>query len=68
MYVVLHDVYSFFFSYVQVCTPANWKHGEDVIIPKEMSDDKADDLFEKGFTVQNSYYRTTAPPDIEGAM
>ena len=45
----------------KVATPANWKHGEDVIITGAVSDDDAKTLF-PGYTTHKPYLRTTKQP------
>ncbi|HEY2356708.1 MAG TPA: peroxiredoxin [Phenylobacterium sp.] len=45
----------------KVATPADWKHGEDVIITAAVSDDQAKDLF-PGYTTVKPYLRTTKHP------
>ncbi|EHN09984.1 Alkyl hydroperoxide reductase subunit C-like protein [Patulibacter medicamentivorans] len=45
----------------RVATPADWKHGEDVIITPAVSDDEAKDLF-PGYTTVKPYLRTTKAP------
>ena len=44
-----------------VATPANWKHGVDVIITGAVSNDEADKLF-PGYKTVKPYLRTTAQP------
>mmetsp|Transcript_23338 Transcript_23338/g.41275 ORF Transcript_23338/g.41275 Transcript_23338/m.41275 type:complete len:224 (+) Transcript_23338:290-961(+) len=51
-------------EYHQVGTPANWKAGEDVVILPEVSNDQANDLFPKGFSVIKPYLRITPMPDL----
>jgi alkyl hydroperoxide reductase subunit AhpC len=46
----------------KVATPANWKHGEDVIIVPSISDEQAKDLFPAGWTTHKPYLRTTKQP------
>jgi len=48
----------------KVATPADWKHGEDVIIVPAVSNDEAKDLFKKGFTEVKPYLRTTPQPNL----
>ena len=45
----------------RVATPANWKHGEDVIIAGSVSDDEAKTLF-PGYTAVKPYLRVTKHP------
>ncbi|MGV3654981.1 MAG: peroxiredoxin [Noviherbaspirillum sp.] len=46
----------------KVATPANWKHGEDVIIAPSVSDEDAKALFPDGWTTHKPYLRTTKQP------
>jgi len=46
----------------QVATPANWKHGEDVIIVPAVSDDEAKGKFPAGWKTLKPYLRVTAQP------
>jgi len=48
----------------KVATPADWKHGEDVIIVPAVSNDEAKDLFKKGYTEVKPYLRTTPQPNL----
>jgi thioredoxin-dependent peroxiredoxin len=43
-----------------VATPANWKPGEDVIIPASVSDDAARQKYPQGFKTHKPYLRTVA--------
>ena len=45
-----------------VATPANWKPGEDVIIPTSGSDEDARKKYPGGFKTHKPYLRTTAYP------
>jgi alkyl hydroperoxide reductase subunit AhpC len=47
-----------------VATPADWKHGEDVIITTAVSDDDAKARFPKGFVTKTPYLRVTPQPDV----
>src|SRR6187551_2335789 len=47
----------------KVATPANWKHGEDVIIVPAVSDDDARELFPQGWNAVKPYLRVTAQPN-----
>src|SRR5215218_5659636 len=47
----------------QVATPADWKHGEDVIIVPSVSDEDAKKKFPKGFKAKKPYLRVTPQPD-----
>jgi len=46
----------------RVATPANWKHGEDVIIAGSVSDDDAKKLFPQGWKSPRPYLRVTKQP------
>jgi alkyl hydroperoxide reductase subunit AhpC len=47
-----------------VATPANWKHGEDVIITAAVTDDQIPSKFPKGHKRVKPYLRTTPQPNI----
>lgn len=47
-----------------VATPANWKHGEDVIITAAVKDEDIAGKFPKGHTRVKPYLRTTPQPNI----
>lgn len=42
-----------------VVTPADWKPGDDVIIPPSISDEEASKMFPQGFKTIKPYLRTT---------
>jgi alkyl hydroperoxide reductase subunit AhpC len=46
----------------KVATPANWKHGEDVIIVPAVSNEQAKALFPGGWTEVKPYLRTVKQP------
>lgn len=46
----------------KVATPANWKHGEDVIIAGSVSDDDAKKLFPDGWKAPKPYLRIVKQP------
>ena len=48
----------------KVATPANWKHGEDVIIVPAVSDDDAKALFPNGWDAKKPYLRVTKQPNL----
>jgi thioredoxin-dependent peroxiredoxin len=48
----------------KVATPADWKHGEDVIIVPGVSDDDAKKQFPNGFTAMKPYLRLTKQPNL----
>lgn len=47
-----------------VATPANWKHGEDVIVVPALSTEDALKKFEKGLTIVKPYLRYTPQPNL----
>jgi alkyl hydroperoxide reductase subunit AhpC len=47
-----------------VATPANWKHGEDVIITAAVKDEDVPAKFPKGHTRIKPYLRTTPQPNL----
>jgi alkyl hydroperoxide reductase subunit AhpC len=47
-----------------VATPANWKHGEDVIITAAVKDEDIPGKFPKGHTRVKPYLRTTPQPNL----
>jgi len=50
-------------AYKKVATPANWKHGEDVVISPAVSNEEAEKLFPKGFKEIKPYLRMTSQPE-----
>ena len=46
----------------KIATPANWKHGEDVIIAGTVSDEDAKKLFPNGWKTIKPYLRTIKQP------
>ena len=46
----------------KVATPANWKHGDDVIIAGSVTDDDAKKLFPDGWKVPKPYLRIVKQP------
>lgn len=48
----------------QVATPANWKHGEDVVITPAIKDEDIPEKFPKGHTRIKPYLRITPQPNI----
>jgi len=48
-----------------VATPANWKHGEDVIITAAVKDEDIAGKFPKGHTRVKPYLRTTPQPNLK---
>ncbi|MBL7919683.1 MAG: peroxiredoxin [Bacteroidia bacterium] len=47
-----------------VATPANWKHGEDVVVVPAIKTDDIPAKFPKGFKEIKPYLRTTPQPNI----
>ncbi len=47
-----------------VATPANWKHGEDVIITAAVKDEEIASRFPKGHNRIKPYLRTTPQPNL----
>jgi thioredoxin-dependent peroxiredoxin len=50
-------------SAYSVATPANWKHGDDVIVAPALSDDEARRKFPRGFKSLKPYLRITPQPN-----
>jgi thioredoxin-dependent peroxiredoxin len=46
----------------KVATPANWKQGDDVIIPTSVSDDEAKKKYPQGFKTLKPYLRVVNQP------
>ncbi|MCK0097989.1 peroxiredoxin [Qipengyuania sp. S6317L1] len=42
-----------------IATPADWRPGDEVIIPPSINDEKATEMFPQGFTTIKPYLRTT---------
>lgn len=51
-------------AYHSVATPANWKHGEDVVIVPSIADADIPSKFPKGYTKIKPYLRITPQPNI----
>ena len=51
-------------AYNKVATPANWKHGEDVVISPSVSNEEAKTMFPKGFKEVKPYLRMTPQPEL----
>lgn len=47
-----------------VATPANWKHGDDVVVSAAIKTEDIAAKFPKGFTEVKPYLRTTPQPNI----
>jgi len=52
-------------AYHKVATPANWKHGEDVVVSPAISTEDARNIFKKGVTEVKPYLRTTPQPNLD---
>jgi len=48
-----------------VATPADWKHGEDVIVVPAVSTEDAQKRFPKGLKIVKPYLRYTPQPDLQ---
>jgi len=48
----------------QVATPANWQHGEDVVVIPTIKTEDIPAKFPKGFTEVKAYLRTTPQPNL----
>ncbi len=51
--------------YNKVATPANWKHGEDVVISPSVSNEEADKMFPDGYREVRPYLRMTRQPELK---
>jgi alkyl hydroperoxide reductase subunit AhpC len=47
-----------------VATPADWKHGQEVIITTAVSDEDAKKRFPKGYVAKKPYLRVTPQPNL----
>lgn len=52
-------------AYHKVATPANWKHGEDVVVSPAISTEDARNIFKKGVTEVKPYLRMTPQPNLD---
>lgn len=52
-------------AYHKVATPANWKHGEDVVISPAISTEDAKGIFTKGVNEVKPYLRMTPQPNLD---
>lgn len=52
-------------AYHKVATPANWKHGEDVVISPAISTEDAKGIFTKGVDEIKPYLRMTPQPNLD---
>jgi thioredoxin-dependent peroxiredoxin len=48
-----------------VATPANWKHGDDVIILAALSDEQAKEKFPDGWRAEKPYLRYVPDPSVK---
>ena len=51
-------------AHYKVATPADWTSGQDCIIVPTVTNDEAERLFDKGFTMVKPYLRTTPQPNL----
>ena len=51
-------------AYHKVATPANWKHGDDVVISPAISTEDAKGIFTKGVDEIKPYLRMTPQPNL----
>jgi len=51
-------------AYNKVATPANWEHGEDVVVIPSIPTDEARQIFKKGVTEIKPYLRMTPDPSV----
>ena len=49
-------------AYHKVATPANWEHGQEVVVSPAISTDDAREMFKKGITEVKPYLRMTPDP------
>ncbi|MBT8223738.1 MAG: peroxidase, partial [Eudoraea sp.] len=49
-------------AYHKVATPANWKHGEEVVVSTSIPTEEARKIFEKGVEEIKPYLRMTPDP------
>jgi len=49
-------------AYHKVATPANWKHGEDVVVSPSIATEDAREMFKKGVEEVKPYLRMTPDP------
>lgn len=52
-------------AYHSVATPANWKHGDDVVVVPSIKTEDIPAKFPKGHKVIKPYLRTTPQPDLD---
>jgi alkyl hydroperoxide reductase subunit AhpC len=49
-------------AYHKVATPANWEHGEDVVVSPSIPTDEAKEIFTRGVKEIKPYLRMTPDP------
>ena len=52
-------------AYHSVATPADWEHGQDVVVSPSIPTEDIPEKFPKGHTVIKPYLRTTPQPNID---
>ncbi len=52
-------------AYHKVATPANWNHGDDVVISPAINSEDAKGIFTKGFKEVKPYLRMTPQPNLD---
>lgn len=52
-------------AYHKVATPANWNHGEDVVVSPAIATEDIPSMFPKGHKVIKPYLRTTPQPNLD---
>lgn len=52
-------------AYHKVATPANWQHGEDVVVSPAIATKDIPEMFPKGHKVVKPYLRTTPQPNLD---
>lgn len=52
-------------AYHKVATPANWKHGEDVVVSPSIPTEEAKTMFKKGVKEVKPYLRMTPQPNLD---
>ncbi|MFK7904462.1 MAG: peroxiredoxin [Chitinophagales bacterium] len=52
-------------AYHSVATPADWQHGEDVVISPSIATEDIPEKFPKGHTIIKPYLRTTPQPNLD---
>ncbi|NAS11211.1 peroxiredoxin [Poritiphilus flavus] len=51
-------------AYHKVATPANWEHGQDVVVSPSIPTDEAKEIFSKGVEEIKPYLRLTPDPTV----